>query len=462
LDTRYHKSFLSSLTKQCTQSICLWSILLSPSPTKADYLHEAVSLAYILEEHISQSLHLYSQFEQSSTQAETPSFIYDLLRFYNQPELSLHRGAFSTSSLTTQFRYRQTQPTSLIYRSNFFDVLSDDSDYGPDMMDIDNSLPQESSPSPKQKVIASWTTDAGVSELSDNNSSSLQQKKRHEEDSGELEPNSPNYEKPQHHIDSTTPISQHLRFNLIHHRGVSANIPVLKLFKSFTTAIKKADPTAIILPVHSNKQHFSSLSTLKHIQLTNDSKMSIYFKSYHQRQLYSLSGFFHISLKFSLAELQQLPLIDEWLDTHQYFLKPCPSQTEEMIQIGALCYSSTLIFWDDLKQAIYSHPLWTPTDLSNAPIFDIYIGDFNAPGKCTKMLFFSAERSKTEVVTNLFKTHMMVLPNHTPMVPLCSLYLLRILFTPLSIFGQKFFLAMKNILVMKPCSALGVFMILKI
>lgn len=89
--------------------------------------------------------------------------------------------------------------------------------------------------------------------------------------------------------------------------------------------------------------------------------MSIYFKSYHQCQLYSLSGFFHISSKYSLNELQQLPLIDEWLDTYQYFVKTSPSQSEEMIQIGALCYSSTLTFWDDLKQAIYSHPL-TPTD----------------------------------------------------------------------------------------------------
>jgi hypothetical protein len=92
------------------------------------------------------------------------------------------------------------------------------------MMDIDTSSSQSPSSSPKQQVIASWTTDAGVSELSDDIFSPLQQKKKQrKEDSGEVEEDSPNYEKPQHHIDSTTPINQHICFNLIRHRGVSAD-----------------------------------------------------------------------------------------------------------------------------------------------------------------------------------------------------------------------------------------------
>jgi hypothetical protein len=85
------------------------------------------------------------------------------------------------------------------------------------------------------------------------------------------------------------------------------------------------------------------------------------------------------------------------------FMKMCPSQSKEMIQIGVLCYSSILTFHDDLKLAILSHPLWTPKDANDPPIFDIYVSELNAPGKKSKMLFVSSEKSKQEEVTNLFK-----------------------------------------------------------
>jgi hypothetical protein len=276
------------------------------------------------------------------------------------------------------------------------------------MMEIDSTSPQDSTKTPKQTVIASWITDAGVSELSDDIFSSLQKKRHLDKNSGEVEEDAPTYEKPQHHIDSKAQLNQHIHFNLIHHRGANADIPILKLIKSFTTTIKKADPSAIILPFHSNEQHYSSLSTNKHIQATDDNKMSIYFKSYHQCQLYLLSEFFHISSKYSFMELQQLPLIDEWLDTYRYFLKLCPSQNEEMVQIGALCYSSVLMFRDDLKQAIYSHPLWQPSDPTSSPIFDIYIGDLALLEKTRKFCLFQPKNQKWI---------MMALLNHIPMVP---------------------------------------------
>ncbi len=40
----------------------------------------------------------------------------------------------------------------------------------------------------------------------------------------------------------------------------------------------------------------------------------------------------------------------EWMVSYCYYARICPSQTEEMVEIGALCYSSTLIFRDHLKQ----------------------------------------------------------------------------------------------------------------
>jgi hypothetical protein len=75
-----------------------------------------------------------------------------------------------------------------------------------------------------------------------------------------------------------------------------------------------------------------------------------------------------------------------------------------MIQISSLCYGSIFMFHDDLKQAIISHPQWTPSDPKSPPIFDIYVGVFNTPDKKTKMLFVSAKRSKQEEVSNLFES----------------------------------------------------------
>ncbi len=84
-------------------------------------------------------------------------------------------------------------------------------------------------------------------------------------------------------------------------------------------------------------------------------------------------------------------------------MRLCPSQNEEMVPIGALCYSNTLIFRDDLKKAITSHPLGTPSETSPHPIFNIYVSDFNAPIKETKMLFVSFEKSQQEEVSSIFK-----------------------------------------------------------
>jgi hypothetical protein len=78
---------------------------------------------------------------------------------------------------------------------------------------------------------------------------------------------------------------------------------------------------------------------------------------------------------------------------------------EEMVTIGALCYSSSLIFRDHLKQAIMAHPLWVKHhDLVETPlIFDLFVSEFLSPGKRTKMLFISAENSKQIEASNLFQ-----------------------------------------------------------
>ncbi len=226
-------------------------------------------------------------------------------------------------------------------------------------------------------------------------------KQQTDAEEGALDLDHPDYKKP---IDKvTTKISQCICFNLIRHRGTVSDIPTLKLFKSFTSTLKKADSSLIILPFKASKQHYSSLSTLKHIQSMEENKLGQFFKSYHQQQLYSLSRYFHISSELTLEELKANPIVDEWLDLHLYYMKSCPSQSEEMVNIGVLCYSSIFTFHDDLKQAIIAHPLWTPSDPDN-PLFLMYLlGSYTSSNK-TKMLFVSLERSKQEEVSKIFRS----------------------------------------------------------
>jgi hypothetical protein len=164
-------------------------------------------------------------------------------------------------------------------------------------------------------------------------------------------------------------LHQRICFNLIHHRGVTSDAPAIKLFKSFASSLKRADPSLIILPFHASKQHYSSLPTLKHIQTVEENKLPQFFQSYHPRQYYSISGYFHVSSELTFNDLISMPAVAEGLDSNRYFIKACPSQSEEMVHVGVLCYGNTLTFCEDLKRAIIDHPLWSPTDADNPPIF---------------------------------------------------------------------------------------------
>lgn len=108
----------------------------------------------------------------------------------------------------------------------------------------------------------------------------------------------------------------------------------------------------------------------------------------------------------SLEEIFNQPPIIEWLDTYQYSVKKCSSQTEEMAVIGALCYGSSWIYREDLKLHIMKHPEWKKTD--NNPddpiIFDLILRNFRGTKKSTPMIFVSAERSKQEIVRETFKS----------------------------------------------------------
>jgi len=49
-------------------------------------------------------------------------------------------------------------------------------------------------------------------------------------------------------LQEPTAISQRIRFNLIHQRGVNSNMTMLKLFKSFISELKMEDLSLVVLP----------------------------------------------------------------------------------------------------------------------------------------------------------------------------------------------------------------------
>ncbi len=68
-------------------------------------------------------------------------------------------------------------------------------------------------------------------------------------------------------------LSQQIMFNLICHRGASADISTIKLFKSFMMTLCNDDLSLIILPYQAAKQHYSSLTNIKQIQSIDEPKL---------------------------------------------------------------------------------------------------------------------------------------------------------------------------------------------
>jgi hypothetical protein len=229
-----------------------------------------------------------------------------------------------------------------------------------------------------------WTNDTCLTTVPDDIFNRLQRHQQTIQDAGELDDNPPMYKNPEQIIESHPNLTQRIRFNLIRHRGTICDVPTIKLFKSFTATLHNADSSVVFLPYQASKQHYSSITNLKQIQAVDQSRLLQFFKPYHMKQQYSLSGYFHISSTLTFDQIRSLPSIDEWLDTYNYYIKLCPSQNEEMTQIRALCYSSIFMYREDLMEAILSHPLWTPTDPSKPPIFDLFISDFISNGKKEK------------------------------------------------------------------------------
>jgi hypothetical protein len=162
----------------------------------------------------------------------------------------------------------------------------------------------------------------------------------------------------------------------------------IQLFKSFITALRKVDSQITILPFDSKKQQYTSLVSNKQIDSLNERQLALYFTPWFKEQHYSLSGFIHLSSILSFQELfDQIPVV-EWLDTYQYSVKKCPSQSEEMSLVGALCYGSTWLYREDLKLKILQHPVWNTInpDKEHTIIIDLIQHPIRGPKKSIPMI----------------------------------------------------------------------------
>lgn len=246
-----------------------------------------------------------------------------------------------------------------------------------------------------------WVNDTATSKLTEIIFQQYQKDKKLAADAGD-EPTTP-LETPTQHIIAPTHMNQRLRINIVCLPGTISKLSTLKLFKSFTTTIRNIDPELAILPYQSSKQHYSSLTNIKQIQALDENRLHQFFKGYYQTQYFSLSGYIHLNTSLTYEQIKDTPEVAEWLENHRYYLKLCPSQNEEMIQIGALCYSNIFMYREDLETTIQEHPTWNTNNDPNPPVFDIQMGDFMGNNKKTRMLMLSTEKSKQEQVSSFFK-----------------------------------------------------------
>jgi hypothetical protein len=263
----------------------------------------------------------------------------DLLHFYSRAELHLKQIKFTRNALSQQI-IRQESPTTInsSFHNSFLSLFEDELE---DTMDIDDNDQRPPSAQPKK---VSWSMDTSIASLTEDIFSHMTEKKQKDADSGDLDLDSPDYKKPHAQFEAPEKLNQFIHFNLIRHKGAVGDTKVGQLFRSFASTLKKADPSIVIHPFQVSKQHFSSLATLKQIQVVDDTKIHQFFQSHHQKQTYSLSGYFNISSALTFSELFHLTLVAKWLESYHYYARICPSQNEEMVKIGALVYSSIFIF----------------------------------------------------------------------------------------------------------------------
>lgn len=252
-------------------------------------------------------------------------------------------------------------------------------------------------------TTSKWVNDTGITKLTETLFNQLNMNQATLKQNGDDVDSNIQYEQPKESIEPTNLNKQRIRFNLIRHRNTSCNTPTLTQFKSFATLLRQMDQNMAILPFQSDKQNVSSISNLKQINNIDATKLQLFFNPYYKKQFYSLSGYFHISSSMSFNAITEHKDMVEWLEENRYYMKLCTSQNEEMVQIGALCFSSMYIYREDLRLNIMQHSTWNPTNAPNPPVFDFLLSDFIGPNKKTKMLFIIGEKSRQNEIAAYFR-----------------------------------------------------------
>jgi len=112
----------------------------------------------------------------------------DLLHFYSRAELHPKQIKFTRNALSQQI-IRQESPTTInsSFHNSFLPLIEDELE---DTMDIDDNDQRPPSAQPKK---VSWSTDTGIASLTEDIFSHMTEKKQKDADSGDLDPDSPDY-----------------------------------------------------------------------------------------------------------------------------------------------------------------------------------------------------------------------------------------------------------------------------
>jgi len=211
-----------------------------------------------------------------------------LVKFYSPPEI--HPKQIKPSNLSPNLTSR---PSS---NYPFQELFVPDNDMTPTSMNLKTT---ESLPTVDQTITPTshpptWNNDTNVSAISNEIFDQLQKRQQSTMEVSNLDNDAPSYDKPDRTIIYSSPfptISQRIRFNLRYPNRKAVQIVP---YHSQECRLLSNHPP---LPVF--KTTYSSLSNIKQIQTVDDLKVQQFFRPYYQKQLYSLSGFFHISSNFS-------------------------------------------------------------------------------------------------------------------------------------------------------------------
>ena len=112
-----------------------------------------------------------------------------------------------------------------------------------------------------------WVQETNLSTIADLINEQLQQDAKEQ----------PNEGAPDKHLGEEFTPQQHLRLNLIRHRGAVSSLKTIDLFKGFISALKAVDPLLVVLQIAASKQHNTPLSSIKQVQSMEGNKLMQFF-----------------------------------------------------------------------------------------------------------------------------------------------------------------------------------------